>query len=173
MQELPNVSRRKALKLLVGAPMLPLGAFSVSTLLAGCGGDSATAPATSASFKSASFASMAAPSLADAAAMATTTVGSTLKIAFDNGSSTEYKLAYQPFFLTGDLVSDGKGGKVLAGGYYDSKNQPILDKSVPANVMLSGALSCWSTSCRSMPTWRSRSRRIASSARPRSTCSRV
>ncbi|MEA3124591.1 MAG: uncharacterized protein QOD67_1610, partial [Caballeronia sp.] len=54
MQELPNVSRRKAFKLIAGAPLLPLGAFSVSTLLSGCGGDSATAPATSASFKSAS-----------------------------------------------------------------------------------------------------------------------
>jgi uncharacterized protein len=131
MQELPNVSRRKALKLLVGAPMLPLGAFSVSTLLAGCGGDSAAAPATSASFKSASFASMAAPSLTDAAAMATTTVGSTLSVTYSDGTTQAYKLAYQPFFVTGDMVPNGSGGTTLAGGYYDISNQPIIDQSVP------------------------------------------
>jgi len=70
------------------------------------------------------------PTLADPAAMATNTVGSTLKVSFDNGSSTEYRLAYQPFFLTGDMVPDGKGGKILAGGYVDIKNQPIIDASV-------------------------------------------
>src|SRR5471030_145880 len=130
MQEQPNVSRRKALKLLVGAPMLPLGAFSVSTLLSGCGGDSATAPATAASFKSASFASMAAPSLANPAAMATTTVGSTLTVNYSDGTTQAYKLAYQPFFVTGDLLPNGSGGTTLAGGYYDINNQPIIDKSV-------------------------------------------
>jgi secreted PhoX family phosphatase len=131
MQEQPNVSRRKALKLLVGAPMLPLGAFSVSMLLAGCGGDSATAaPGISASFKSANFASMAAPSLADPAAMATTTVGSTLTVTYSDGTTQAYKLAYQPFFVTGDMVPNGSGGTTLAGGYYDINNQPIIDKSV-------------------------------------------
>jgi uncharacterized protein len=117
MQEQTNVSRHKALKLLVGAPMLPLGAFSVSTLLAGCGGDSATAPVTSASFKSASFASMAAPSLADTTAMATTTVGSTLTVSYSDGTTQAYKLAYQPFFVTGDMVLNGSDGTILAGGY--------------------------------------------------------
>jgi len=73
---------------------------------------------------------MAAPTLANAAEMATTTVGSTFKVSFDNGSSTEYKLAYQPFFLTGDMVADGKGGKILAGGYVDINNHPIVDASV-------------------------------------------
>ncbi|MGJ7556600.1 PhoX family protein [Variovorax sp. RB3P1] len=144
----PGASRRHALKLLGAAPMLPLGGLA---FLTACGGGSgggqtflpvapapspspAPAPAPAPNFVSAEFTGMAAPTLADPAAMATTTVGSTLKIAFDNGSSTEYKLAYQPFFLTGDLVPDGKGGKVLAGGYYDIKNQPILDKSVPVNT---------------------------------------
>src|SRR5258708_7363955 len=131
MQEQPNVSRRKALKLLVGAPMLPVGAFSVSTLLAGCGGDSATAaPGTSASFQSANFASMAAPSLADPAAMATTTVGSTLTVTYSDGTTRAFKLAYQPFFVTGDMVPNGSGGTTLAGGYYDINNQPIIDKSL-------------------------------------------
>ncbi|HWT20364.1 MAG TPA: alkaline phosphatase PhoX, partial [Variovorax sp.] len=89
------------------------------------------APAPAAQYVSAEFTGMAAPTLADPAAMATTTVGSTLKVSFDNGSSTEYKLAYQPFFLTGEMVSDGKGGKILAGGYVDINNKPIIDASVP------------------------------------------
>ncbi len=42
-----------------------------------------------------------------------------------------YDLAYQPFFVTGDMVADGKGGKTLAGGYYDIHNQPIIDATVP------------------------------------------
>jgi secreted PhoX family phosphatase len=133
MQEQPNqtnFSRRKALKLIVGAPMLPLGAFSVSTLLAGCGGDNAVA-GSSASFKSAAFSSMAAPSLDNPAAMATTTVGSTLSVSYNDGSTQAYKLAYQPFFVTGDMVSNGSGGTILSGGYFDINNQPIIDKSVP------------------------------------------
>jgi len=139
-----GASRRHALKLLGAAPMLPLGGLAFLTACGGGdgGGTSfpfippapapspAPAPAPAANFVSAEFGSMAAPSLADAAAMATTTVGSTLKVSFDNGSSTEYKLAYQPFFLTGDMVSDGKGGKVLAGGYVDINNKPIVDASV-------------------------------------------
>ncbi len=143
----PVASRRHALKLLGAAPMLPLGGLAFLTACGG-GGDGAQtflpvtpapapspapapAPAPVPNYVSAEFTGMAAPTLADAAAMATTTVGSTLKVSFDNGSSTEYKLAYQPFFLTGDMVSDGKGGKILAGGYVDINNKPIIDASVP------------------------------------------
>jgi hypothetical protein len=49
---------------------------------------------------------------------------------FADGSKQSYKLAYQPFFMTGDMVPDGKGGTILAGGYYDINNQPIIDRSV-------------------------------------------
>ena len=140
----PSASRRHALKLMSAAPMLPLGGVAFLTACGG-GGDGAQgflpiapapappAPAPApvpANFVSAEFTGMAAPTLATPDAMATTTVGSTLKVSFDNGSSTEYKLAYQPFFLTGDMVSDGKGGKILAGGYVDINNQPIVDASV-------------------------------------------
>jgi secreted PhoX family phosphatase len=140
----PGASRRHALKLLGAAPMLPLGGAAFLTACGGGGGGgngvpflpvappaAAPAPAPApANYVSAEFTGMPAPSLAKASDMATTTVGSTLKVSFDNGSSTEYKLAYQPFFMTGDRVSDGKGGQVLAGGYYDIDNQPIIDKSV-------------------------------------------
>ncbi|MGO4158093.1 PhoX family protein [Cupriavidus sp. YAF13] len=137
MLDKPDASRRKALKFLAGAPMLPLG-LGATAFLVGCGGDgdavAATAPApvtpAGATFTTAEFTGMAAPTLANPAAMATTTVGSSLKVSFSDGSSQTYKLAYQPFFVTGDMVPDGKGGSILAGGYFDINNQPIIDKSV-------------------------------------------
>lgn len=123
----PMPSRRKTLQLLAGLPLLPLGAgASASGLLAACGGGGDSAPA----FKSASFTSMAAPTLADAAAMATTSVGSALKVRYADDSTQTFALAYQPFFITGDLVADGKGGKILAGGYVDINNRPIIDRFV-------------------------------------------
>ncbi|CAG9169281.1 hypothetical protein LMG23992_01439 [Cupriavidus laharis] len=136
MFDKPDASRRKALKILAGAPMLPLGLASTS-LLVGCGGgDDAVAaptesPAPEATFTTAEFTGMSAPTLADPAAMATTTVGSSMKVNFSDGSSRTFKLAYQPFFVTGDMVPDGKGGTILAGGYYDINNQPITDTSIP------------------------------------------
>ncbi|HMN76610.1 MAG TPA: DUF839 domain-containing protein [Burkholderiaceae bacterium] len=127
MPHTPDPTRRKTLQMLVGLPLLPLGAGASATgLLAACGGGSdAAAP-----FASASFTSMAAPTFATPAAMATTTVGSALEVLYADGSKQTFTLAYQPFFITGDLVSDGKGGRILAGGYVDIRNQPIIDKSV-------------------------------------------
>ncbi|MBS0405049.1 MAG: DUF839 domain-containing protein [Proteobacteria bacterium] len=122
-------TRRKTLKMFAGLPLLPLGAgVSGAGLLSACGGDgdAPLAPA----FKSASFTPMAAPTLASPAAMATTTVGSALKVTYSDESTQTFNLAYQPFFITGDLVADGKGGKLLAGGYYDIHNQPIIDQTV-------------------------------------------
>lgn len=143
MFEKPDASRRKALKLLAGAPMLPLGLASTS-LLAGCGGgDDAPAAVTpgattppgtvTPSFVSAEFTGMAAPSLSNPAAMATTTVGSSLSVKLSDGSTQTYKLAYQPFFMTGDMVPDGNGGQILAGGYFNINNSPIIDPSVSGN----------------------------------------
>ena len=133
MAEQLDLSRRKALKLLVGAPMLPLGGLASSALLAGCGGNdlaSTPPPQPVANFTSASFSAMAAPTLADPAAMAKTSVGSTLTAQFSDGSRRAYTLAYQPFFTTGDTVADTKGGTILAGGYFDIGGQPIIDRSV-------------------------------------------
>jgi len=107
--------------------MLPLGGLASSALLTAC----ATGPATAGNYMSASFSSMAAPSLANAAAMATTTVASSLNVTLKDNTTHSYKLAYQPFFVTGDRVPDGKGGTILSGGYVDINNQPIFDKSVP------------------------------------------
>lgn len=123
---MPEISRRHALKFLGGAPMLPLAASSAAALFA-----HEAAAASSAEFVSARFTGMAAPTLADAAAMATTSVGSTLTVTLSDKSTHDFKLAYQPFFITGDMVPDGKGGTILAGGYVDIENKPIIDKSVP------------------------------------------
>ncbi len=130
------LSRRKALQLFSGAPLLPLGSVvSASSLLAACGGgdDDNTTPTTppvTKNYVSASFTSMAAPTLTTPANMATMYVASQLKVAFDDKSEQVYDLGYQPFFVTGDMVSNGKGDQVLAGGYYDIYNNKIIDKTV-------------------------------------------
>ncbi|MBC8636251.1 DUF839 domain-containing protein [Caballeronia sp. EK] len=133
-----DLSRRKALKILAGAPMLPLGGAATASLLAtACGGSDsnaatpATAPAPTAAFTTATFTGMAAPTLADPSAMAKTTVASTMTVNFSDGSNRAYKLAYQPFFMTGDVVPNTTGGTIVAGGYFDIANQPIIDRSTP------------------------------------------
>ncbi|MBE2241938.1 MAG: DUF839 domain-containing protein [Burkholderiaceae bacterium] len=117
-------TRRQTLQMLAGLPLLPLGACASGTepRTAGAGG--------AAGFESARFTGMAAPTLANPAAMATTLVGSALEVTSTDGSTQTFALAYRPFFITGDMVSDGKGGKILAGGCYDIRNRPIVDRSV-------------------------------------------
>jgi len=80
--------------------------------------------------KSAVLFPMAAPSLANAADMAKTLVSSSLEVTLTDDSKLTYELSYQPFFKTGELVSDGQGGTILAGGYFDINNKPIIDNSV-------------------------------------------
>ena len=132
-------TRRKALQFLAGIPMLPLGGGATAALLTACGGDDegvtppVVKPPVSKNYVSATFTSMAAPTLANAAAMATMTVGSQLTVKFDDNSQQAYDLGYQPFFTTGDMVSDGKGGQVQAGGYFDIYNNKIIDKTVPGS----------------------------------------
>ncbi len=127
MSDLSIPSRRQLLKFLASAPVLPLGTLTSAVSLSACGGGGDDG----ANFMSASFTGMAAPTLANPAAMATTSVASSLDVSFDNNTVKSYKLAYQPFFMTGDMVPNGNGGTILAGGYVDINNQPIIDKSVP------------------------------------------
>lgn len=130
-----QASRRQALKLFSSIPLLPLGgASAASVLMTACGGDSDTTtvtPPATVSFESASFSGMAAPGIADPYAMGTTSVGSSLNVKLSDGTTQSFKLAYKPFFITGDYVPDGKGGYNLSGGYVDINNKPILDTSVP------------------------------------------
>jgi secreted PhoX family phosphatase len=136
-----DLSRRRLLRLLGATPMLPIGAGTVGAMLAGCGGGddspvttAPTPPVTTTpppvTLSGVSFSPMAAPILSNAAAMATTTVGSTMSVSFSDSSKLDFKLAYQPFFITGDLVPNGSGGTILAGGYYDINNKPIMDTTV-------------------------------------------
>ncbi len=118
--------------------MLPLGGVSLTALLAGCNSsdddDDSTPPVAPVTFKSASFRSMAAPSLSQPELMARTTVASALELTFSDGSKRSVELGYEPFFMTGDAVPDGKGGTVVAGGYYNLAGAPIVDNSVPAKA---------------------------------------
>jgi len=130
--KLPTTTRRQILKYFASAPLLPMAVGGASaSMLVGCSGDDDSANAVpAASFKAAVFSSMAAPTLANPAEMATTLVKSTLEVTLSDDSKLPYLLAYQPFFKTGDMVPDGKGGTILAGGYVDINNKPIIDKSV-------------------------------------------
>lgn len=123
-------TRREVLTWLASIPFLPLGAMATSATLAGCNdsNDTTTSVVNPAKLKTATFTPMVAPTTV--AVMATTACTSKLSISWDDGSKTEYQLGYKPFFLTGTKVPDGKGGQIIAGGYYDIKNQPIIDKSV-------------------------------------------
>ncbi|MBV7538369.1 DUF839 domain-containing protein [Duganella sp. sic0402] len=128
MTEQLDPSRRNLLKFLSSAPLLPLaGGSATAALLAACGGGDTAIPA--AQLMSVSFSGMAAPSLADAPKMATTTVASAMQALYSDGKTVPYKLAYQTFFITGAQVPNGSGGTVLAGGYWDINNKPILDKT--------------------------------------------
>lgn len=132
MSDYPQHSRRQLLSWFAAVPFLPLGAMATTSMLTGCNDDNNDAAPVSKpiNLKSATFTPMAAPSLANPAAMATTTVGSKLSVSWEDGSKTDYQLAYKEFFKTGNAVSDGKGGSILAGGYFDINNQPIYDESV-------------------------------------------
>ncbi len=121
-----ELKRRSFIKMAVATPMLPMGSAGLSAFF---NSSPLIAAETASGFKSAEFISMEAPSLANPEAMATTTVGSLLEITMQNGNKKTYELAYEPFFITGDMVPDGRNGKTLAGGYVDIHNRPIMDNS--------------------------------------------
>ena len=104
-------------------------------LLTACGGGTETtpftptAPVAGPTLASVTFTGMSALGLADAAKMATTTVASSLTASYSDGSKQLYNLQYQTFFVTGAMVSNGNGGTILSGGYYDINNKPIVDST--------------------------------------------
>ncbi len=115
--------------------MLPLGALSAGSLLAGCAssagtGAAATGVLATSPLVSVAFKGMAAPTLANPAAMAATRVASHMQVTLQDGTRRDLALAHQSFFITGDRVPDGHGGTVVAGGYFDILNRPIIDQSV-------------------------------------------
>jgi secreted PhoX family phosphatase len=136
MNNVTDNSRRRLLQMFGAAPLLPLSGLSATAFLAGCGGGSnsdtplVATPAPTATLGNVTFSNMDAPSLANAAAMSTMSVTGTMTATYSDTSTLSYKLAYQPFFITGDMVSNGAGGTVLAGGYFNINNQPIIDTTV-------------------------------------------
>jgi uncharacterized protein len=136
MNSVPEMSRRRLLQMLAAAPLLPLSALADDRMLQWSHGANdlalpSHAGIRTATLRSVSFSATPAPTLADAAAMATTTASSVLTANFSDASQLDFKLAYQPFFITGDMVSDGHGGSILAGGYYDIHGRPIIDATMP------------------------------------------
>ncbi|MAM73067.1 PhoX family phosphatase [uncultured Tistrella sp.] len=128
MSTLPEASRRTVLRLLAGMPLLPVAGLAAGSTATAFGrtafaatGGAAAAP------KSVEFVAMSAP--ATAAAQATTTVGSSMVVTYADGKTQNFALGYEPLFITGDDLPDGKGGKVLAGGYVDINGKPIMDAS--------------------------------------------
>jgi uncharacterized protein len=120
--------RRRILQGIAGAPLLPLASLPMFVSLPACGGSDAPA-ATTATLNSVKFTGMSAPTMANAAEMATTSVASGLVATYSDGTVQNFKLKYEPFFVTGTKVSDGKGATIVAGSYYDINNKPIVDKT--------------------------------------------
>jgi hypothetical protein len=128
MPQRPRLSRRRALSMLAAVPILPLASSLTAAGLLAAG---AAAGAAIWRLRRVRFTSMPAPDLDNAAEMAGTSVKSSLLAEFTNGDRQTWKLAYQPLFITGAHVPDGNGGTMVAGGYYDIDNRPIIDRSVP------------------------------------------
>lgn len=125
--ELDSSSRRKLLKMLGSAPLLPMGGASLATLLAGCGGDGADGKDALQSVISARFVGMAAPTLATAAALGkASSEGAKLELKFTDGSTQTIDLGYTPFFVTGDTVPKTGGGNIVAGGYFKVDGTPLM-----------------------------------------------
>lgn len=113
------LSRRQMFPLMAGATLFPFHSLAEATKTPSLG-----------KIQSIQFESMAAPNLSNPAAMATTSIASSVIVQYNNGKKVKHELAYQPFFITGGEVPDGNGGKMLAGAYFDINNQPIIDKTV-------------------------------------------
>jgi secreted PhoX family phosphatase len=122
MNLLAPASRRTLLRLMAGAPLVPIAGFARLS----------DARAAARQPQAAEFIGMAAPTTPEA--QAATTIESSLVVTYDDGSTQSFSLGYQPLFFTGDAVPDGAGGTVVAGGYYDAAGKPILDPSAEPPV---------------------------------------
>ncbi len=123
MSESVSLSRRRALQLLSGVPMLPLASSLAGLPLVA----EAHPMGMPVRYR---FNGMPAPTLDNPAQMAETWVASTLTKTVGRRSQT-YALGYETFFMTGDTVPAADGGSIVAGGYFDINNAPILDLSSP------------------------------------------
>ncbi len=116
-------SRRKLLKMLGSAPLLPMSGASVTALLAACGGGGTSGTAITA----ASFVGMSAPTLAASAALGkASSEGAKLQLTFQDGSTQTIDLGYTEFMVTGDTVPKTGGGTIVAGGYFKLDGSPLM-----------------------------------------------
>ena len=94
MKNAPATSRRHALKLLSGIPLLPMaGTLSASSLLlTACGGSDDVV------MKKRQLQLHVRPRPGQPSRNGHNHVGSTMTVNFSNDSKVEFKLAYQPFF---------------------------------------------------------------------------
>ena len=121
-----DLSRRRALQLLSGAAVLPLAACdSLAGWMAAPGAAKPT---------SVRFVGMAAPSLAEPAQMATTAVGSSLVADYADGTQRTFKLAYEPFFITGTQQVARAGGAARHGAPVSSNPEAAVDASPATQV---------------------------------------
>lgn len=129
MSDSVSLSRRRALQLLTGAPMLPiaasLAALPLTAAAHGEGRHMGGHPRFGKGMRY-EFGGMAAPTLAEPANMATTHVASTLTRSIGKHSET-FALGYEAFFLTGETVPATGGGTIVAGSYFDINGAPIMD----------------------------------------------
>lgn len=136
MSQQIDTSRRRALQFLAGAGLLPMASSlaraSTMSLAPDGGGSSSSAALV---VDSVSFTPMAAPTLADAAAMATTSVRSSMVVKYADGSSKTFALGYETFFVTGDMVPDGAGARRLPAAITIStetrSRMPTASSSIP------------------------------------------
>ena len=126
MTEAARSSRREVLRLLAGAPLIPVAGF---TVLGAVARGAAAATTGAAGPVTAEFIGMAAPTTPSAQAQ--TTVESHMVVSGGEGGVQSFRLGYRKLFLTGDAVPDGAGGTTLAGGYYDIAGKPLMDHSGP------------------------------------------
>ena len=122
-----QTSRRKALQLFAGVPLLPLSASLGSAgLLSACGGGSD--PVSTATITGVTFNNMAAP--ASVADRATTFTNATISVAYSDGTTKTNSLSYKTIYRTGDVLKDPNGSDIIAGGYFLPDGvTPIIDRS--------------------------------------------
>jgi uncharacterized protein len=129
-----NSARRRLLQNLSALPFVPmLPLLSPNSANAATVASSAQFAASGA-VQSVRFTPTPAPGLGEPQDMATMFTRSSLEVQSLVAGKTvtqNWRLVYTPFFITGEMVPDGQGGTILAGGYFDSQGRPIIDKSVP------------------------------------------
>ena len=127
--------RRNLLKIISGAPLLPLSSAmaSAGAMLSGCGGSGPVATPLGKVTK-VTFNGMANPS--GDVARASVFTNATIDIAYESGSIVKASpLAYKTIYRTGDVLKDPNGNDIVAGGFFKPDGiTPLLDLSVAAKA---------------------------------------